>query len=720
MIERIRQTNRTILFEEFDYENGNNLINILDDPTVDNKIKFNKKIKDLEVESFDEFLKKFTPKIYETYEVAADGSPKVIYTTEHIEGAVEVTLTNHAFYKFVNNLYEKKKTSGQDNFEFNYDDVKEILTPENDVKEIKAIRSKLQYNYKEYMKLEKEGLPSQEKKIYAKKIKELRKEVINKYQKSPIGLLPLALTDINKQLESIESNKNAILGDSNDKVLKIGNIGFDEEGDLKVYMIESKSFSEEKEENEDTKLLTTCIENDFEKNAPDNLKNDFVKGLVVSSYCSDSQIVTMKSKEELTIKKEKYQNIYKQSQEAFIKTLSILVEKILGVRIFFEHATTNGILSPKLVVSNCSIERIIMNKDIKDKLEKYLKDFSEENDYKFWFSIIPAVADSNNLEESNEVLENDDPFGDFDIEEEDENINVNLNQKEFVSLYATKTMLKLLKNAKIMTFFNFKANEDTGFYNLTEKKLLEYKDRLKDLNNEYAVFTYPNFTILPSNENVIKIGERESDDISGKEAVYIKLHGIYIESSYVAAGLMVACQTHKFLKSKGYKIKNEIPCVRFDIEDNDNNKRILTSMNREMSLKWDSDVEKEIIKDAFGFSFCSNEIYYKNNLINNCYIFMARTMSKSEKNNKYKKLYKTILKDCIANCLKTEGKLTKAKIEKFKKEEVKQWTRDAEESNENTITMLKKGEDIKFENEKLSLKFIDDDEIIDELYIEED
>lgn len=722
MLDRLKQTNRTILFEEFDYENGNSLVQILDNPTVNSKNSFNEKIKELEVGSFEEFLEKFTPKIYETYEVGLDGNPKVLYTTKHKEGAPEIKLTNHAFYKFVNNLYEKKKTSGKDNFEFDYDDVKEILTPESAIKKIEKVRLDLKVNYEKYKELEKTGLPSEDKKLYAKKIKELRKEVINEYQKSPIGLLPVALKDIKEQLNLIQDNKDSKKENSSDKTFRIGSIAFNENGKFEFLKLEDKSsnYDEEnlQEESENTNLLTGCIESDFEKNAPDEMKNSFVKGLVVSSYCTGDKQITTKSESELNERKTMYENVYKQSQEAFINTLSKLVEKILGVKTFFEHATINGTLKPKLVVSNCSIERLLMDDETKNKLGNYLKDLSEDNSAKFWFAIIPAIADENVVKENNEDVEDieeDDPFGDFDIKEEDYKNN-NVNKKEFVSLNTAKEMLDLLEKAKIMTFFNFKADEDTGFFNLTKEKILEYKKELGRLNNEYAVFTYPNFTLLPSKENVIKIGENNK-----KEPVYINLNGIYIESSYVAAGIMVACEQPEFLKSKGYNMKHDL-CARFDIEDNDNSKKILTKMNREMSLKWPSDAEKEIIKDSFGFVFCSNEIYYKNNLINNCYVFIARSLGKIYKNNKtqYKKIYKTILKDCVSNYLKTEGKLTKSKIEKFMKEQVRQWTRDAEESDENTITILKKDEDIKYDDGKIRIKFIDDDEIIDELNIEEE
>ena len=247
MLDRLKQTNRTILFEEFDYENGNNLVQILEDPTIKNKSNFNEKIKKLEVGSFEEFLKKFTPKIYETYEVGLDGNPKVLYSTKYKEGAAEVTLTNHAFYKFVNNLYEKKKTSGKDNFEFDYDDVKEILTPESAIKKIQKVRLDLKVNYEKYKELEKTGLPSEEKKLYAKKIKELRKEVINEYQKSPIGLLPIALQDIKEQLKLIQDNRDPKKENSGETTFRIGSITFNEKGKFEFLKLEDKSSNYDEE-----------------------------------------------------------------------------------------------------------------------------------------------------------------------------------------------------------------------------------------------------------------------------------------------------------------------------------------------------------------------------------------------------------------------------------------------------------------------------------------
>ena len=59
---------------------------------------------------------------------------------------------------------------------------------------------------------------------------------------------------------------------------------------------------------------------------------------------------------------------------------------------------------------------------------------------------------------------------------EDENLNPD-NDKEsnnLVSLNATKKMIDVLKEAHIMTFFNFKASEETSFSKLTkaERKLV--------------------------------------------------------------------------------------------------------------------------------------------------------------------------------------------------------------------------------------------------------
>lgn len=66
----------------------------------------------LEVSSFNEFLEKFAPDVYEICERNGDGKPEFIYTTDKskIQGryAVKQSITDHAYYKMLSDLYYQK------------------------------------------------------------------------------------------------------------------------------------------------------------------------------------------------------------------------------------------------------------------------------------------------------------------------------------------------------------------------------------------------------------------------------------------------------------------------------------------------------------------------------------------------------------------------------------------------------------------------------------
>ena len=84
-----KNTHRSILFEEFDDSKSDicSILSTYDDPAGESAYRdvLEKQV----VHSFDEFLEKFAPKIYET--VSTDGAkPYFTYSTTYTPGAVEV------------------------------------------------------------------------------------------------------------------------------------------------------------------------------------------------------------------------------------------------------------------------------------------------------------------------------------------------------------------------------------------------------------------------------------------------------------------------------------------------------------------------------------------------------------------------------------------------------------------------------------------------------
>ena len=151
-LDRLKQTHRTILFEEFTHPAEDKIPNLYDylsdaadkaedgkniDDEIDRDIK-----KELEVYSFSEFLKKFKPTVYE-YQTNEGfrytDDPKVAEE----KNAYKVDITDHTYYQMLDNMYSTKGESGLANIEFKDEEIKKILTPAREINEALDIRRKM-------------------------------------------------------------------------------------------------------------------------------------------------------------------------------------------------------------------------------------------------------------------------------------------------------------------------------------------------------------------------------------------------------------------------------------------------------------------------------------------------------------------------------------------------------------------------------------------------
>ena len=696
----IVQTNKTIIFEEFN-SSADDLYTLIKNEDVNKKEEFFTLIKKkLEVRSFEEFCEKFMPSVWEWYETGEDLNNPVnfCYSLERPNGipnAHELKLDKNEFYSMIMKLYDQKKNSGDSNLEFDYSMVSRLLSPNTVLDRAKQLRKDLDYNYQKLIELG-DG-SSYEKNKYIKQINNIRREIVTQYKDSFTGVIKLALADASQKLALIDSNSSsktdgvAVLEDGMKKQPCL--LGFDEKGNLDIRLIEIQDNNAEVAQLEcknDTKLLQ-IISDDYDKYS-DQSNGNFVKNIIVNTYCTDTQVGVLPDREELVEKRNMYTALYKNSQEKFIRAISSAVEKLLNVKTFFEHAVVpkQKQINSSVIISNCTAEKLLDDTDgVKTDLISFLKEASKETKYRIWFAVVPAVGDSefiDNVDE--EITMDDDLFGD----EENEAKNVKTTDGDMrISLSALKEMLAILKDARITTFFNFRANEKTGFSNLTQETLQKYRDKLESVKgNHYAVFTYPNFTVLPKKETNVKIGETEYDSVSQDERVNIP--GIYIDSSYIAAGLVAASQNPDYLTAK-YS-KNKIcpgyPCVRYDFERDNNRFIMLTKMNREGKVSWNSDVEENISKDKFGFCFCGNSKYYNGQLVNNSYIFNTRNMYVDE-DGQYEPLYKRLTMDFVEHYLRIKSPsahgntVKKSDVQAFIKDDVAEWSINSQKDYENNI-----------------------------------
>lgn len=711
------QTSKTILFEEFNSDKMD-LATLLINNDPSNEM-FQEEIKNkLEVHSFKEFLEKFAPDVYEVCRISTEGKAEIVYTIDKnkIKGqnAVKQPITEHAYYKMLSSLYYEKGSSGESNLQFDDKKILEMLTPKQDVEEARDIRKSLQYNLEKYMELEAKGENSSE---YAQQVIDDREKIINKYKDSKIGLLPLAIDDAKTKLHLLEKIAPQEDVDTPSITYVSGMLGFSPEGDL---IVEESSAEpqvevipdEESEQNHNVGgTITNLLEQDYD--AVEENKNDFVKSLVVSVYApmGDSNALVNLSNEELAIKRDEYEqkvtqyeSIYVQARQSFIDEMTAVLEKLLDVKIFFDHATANGgdegKLEDVLIVTNCKANKLLAD-NVRTRFEKFIKNRGETQiEHKIWFAILPAIMDKGMA--SGKVKIN--PLSAVNLKKNNKNISDD--NGDYISFNTAKAMLKVLNESRIMTVFNFKANKNNGFGGINDKYIIDKKEQTRDLDYEHAVLAYPNFTL--TRERSIELGNKK-----------ITVPGVYIDASYPATALLIASQQIGYLDKHGFKgrVSRNNVCVHVNLEDDEVRKNLITKFNRELALQWDKDIIDEINKDCFGFVFNSDKIYIDNEPLKNTYVYLARTLKKN-KDGVYIPIYQILMEDFILKYLNTKCIGLKIKIDtlnNFLNKEVKEWRR---EGDKYINCILKGDEEIKKDEDSeensssvinLKIKFVNDE-----------
>ena len=723
----VRQTGTTIIFEEFNKQKTDLYTLLTRDETPVSLEKFKNYLvgaeSEIAVRSFGEFVEKFAPTIYETVVKTGENTSQFVYHFEKPEGdCVEIQLKDHAFYKMILSMMDRKGSSAKGNLEFSYDDLKKALTPQAEMEECRRIRKNLQSNTDTYLKLVEEGGPSSEIERFAENIGAYRDRIIGKYKnKSPLALLPLLIADKQRQLDTMNE---AIDRSSENNVSGLPPVAcqytFDNTGNL-LLIEQSVSDDSETAVSSESTVLAEALRGDFQDYAPDTIKeNQYIENMVISAFVpTGSAQLSVQSREELELQKKQYQDVYKDSLANFAKAVSEAVEKFIGVKAFFGHAALDGKLADDvcLIIANCKIGSILNNEQAKKRFKDYFTSLSYEKDInRIWFGIIPAVLNGDNPVSSVKKTVTD-PFGRRTYNKETKRKA----DSGLTTLDETKEMLKLLAEAKIMTFISYKGSEHTGFIELSTEKVKKYKEDFASVESEYAVFCYPNFTILPKERNDVVIGTEYDFNEEKSKDVRIQIPGIYLDASYVAAGITVGTQNHRLLQAKGFKINSQYPCVRFDIELDDNFKMLTTTLNRETTTEMDKNIKNTILEEHFGFVFADNKLVYNGSVINNAYVMIARTLC-SDKGT-YKNIYKTLVRNLVSQMLYClSDNITGKIVGQFVDDYVEIWKNDNKDIDKNYANkILLKGESIELDkaSRKILVRFNKEEEFWNDIKIDD-
>ncbi len=631
----INQTNRTILFEEINPEKMD-IITLIDDANNIDSLsdeKINEINEHLLVHSFEEFLKKFEPKVYSYYNAA---SKTINYLLKKPEGIPEELITEikidggNTFFKMLSTLIEARKSQGNKNVDFKFENILELISPKKIIEDIKQTRKEIAYIYSKFEKLD-EGHPK--KLEFGDKLNEKFEEASQNYN-NVLGMIPLAIEDIKMRL-LLGNTENSLKSEK----IKLGMLQVGDRGELEV--IEYKNEDEEKIallEEKNQSALVEAFQEDYENVTEE--PNQYIKDLVVRTFVPLSRRIVDISPEQEVENYNNYLNFYRAAQEDFIKIAKPLMEKLLGVKMFFEQYNPKiPHMRPSLLIANIKSEMMIKGGN-KDRIRAFFNTTNSKNDFEntIWFGIYPNT--------------------DLDIRKGERKIRERFKGskreegEEKNTLEVLTNLMTVLSEYKVQVFFNFEGTSETSFDSLATKGVDEYMEKTKILENqeysEYIISVLPNFTIIPKDKSGIlldyrmKFEEETGVKLSEEKEDLIKfwIEGVYVDSSYVAAGIIAAYQCPNYLKERFNAVSPLYPGVRFDIESEDNSYKVKTTMSKEIS-GFTNTIKDKINHYGYGFVFSSDNAHVKKEKIRNIIVYKARTMAKNNEGT-YEPLYKTL------------------------------------------------------------------------------
>ena len=645
-MEIIEQTNRAILFDEINPERLDLLTLIGDvkglESLDDDKIK---EINGhLLVKSFDEFLDKFAPTIYSFFNAA---NQKVIYTLKKPEAIPEDCIQeipldhNNDFLKMLLTMMQTKRAQGIENVDFRFDKILDMISPKKVMDDIRFLRKEIHYLHGEYEKLE-EGDPL--KLDVADKLN-VKFEEASKSYNNILAMLPLAIDDAKQRLLAGGAGD----GGKAEKFIA-GQLTLGEGGELKILELPQQDSTELMmlEENTNNALIE-AFRDDYE-NINDN-PNDYVSDLVIRTFCplpvtNSTEIDTVKEVENYN----HYLSFYQETKSDFIKIARPLIEKLLGVYVYFDqYKPKNKGMVPSLLVCNNKLD-MITKSNLMPRLQVFLNTVNNKNDFRntIWFGIV------GNLEfniEDNVKLTRERFKGNKKVVKQDINAMENFS-----------ALMHGISDYKVQVFFSFETCEETSFTAVATRGVDDYIEKTKVLTrkdySEFAVPCLPNLSIVPKNKSgvildALMIATEEGAEVSQDKKDLLKLwvEGVYIPASYLAAGVTAAYQCPDFLRTHFKNVTPDYPGVRFDIEASDHALRVPTTLAKEIS-GFTNNIKDSINNKNFGFLFSSDNNQVDGKELKQITVYKARTMQMV--NNEFESLYKTLTATYISRIMRAQ------------------------------------------------------------------
>ncbi len=629
-MEIINQTNRTLLLDMINPDKMDLLTLVgdvkgLDSLSDDQMREINQH---LECHSYEEMERKFEPTVWSFFDA---GSQSVKYTLERPENIPPSMLTPinlndyDSFFKTILTVMDSRKAQGLLNVEFHFEKLLEMISPKKVMEDIKLVRKEIQFNYSKYAALE-DGDPA--KLDLGDKLNLLFEDASKNYN-NIMAMLPLAIEDIKTRL---------LLGGGGEKYkgkgVVAGLLTMGENGELKILEApKEESTSLAVVDDEVTAGLVEVLAEDYQ--SVNESPNNYVQNLVVRTFCP----LTATTPTEIDVETEvanynSYLEFYRTSKDNFIKVVKPLVEKLLGIRMFFDqYKTKTKGMAPTLVVANISPDILAKSPNI-PRLITFLNTTNSKNNFNdtIWYAIYPNVSWSQNVTNK--------------IHRERFQGNVKKAGTDVYSMESLSTLLNVFKDYREETTFNALAAEGV------EKIMERCAPLMGKPYSEFAIPVLPNFTILPKNKSGVVLDSRmhvtDDNGVELSEAkedvIRLWIEGVYISGAYVAAGFRAACQCPEYIKNHFITTKAktdlELPGVRFDIEAGNNSLMAYTTMPKEIT-GFTNTIKTQINQKNFGWVFASENASANGMAITNITVYKARNLLYDSEHSTYEPVYKT-------------------------------------------------------------------------------
>lgn len=644
-METITQTNRTILFSEMNPEKLN-LLTLIGDVRGKTSLD-DDKIKEINetllVESFEDFLEKFAPVVYSWCDANTGSIQYSLIKPENIPDNCITEIPLNEMNDLLNmliTLQDARGSLGVANVDFKFSNVLEMISPKKIMEDIRQVRREIQYTYGNYMGLDEEDPKRLD---LGDKLNYQFEQASHNYN-NVLAMLPLAIEDIKTRL-LLGNGETAQRGQE----FKAGLLSMGDDGELKILEMKQEEGTQLAivDDHINTSLIQT-FRDDYD--ALNENKSDYVRELVVRTFCPLSS--TMESSVDREVEVQNYNTyleFYKKSKDDFIRAVKPLIEKILGVKAFFDqYKVKEKGMQPRLLITNTPLEMMIKSSNL-PRLLTYLNTTNDKNEFEntLWFGIVPDV-------ELNQT-------GDGKLQR----MRFAGNQK--VKKPGTNTMenLAILMNAinpyKITTFFSFATGEESTFNYVATEGIGIFKDKCAPLMkrdySEFVVPCIPNVTIIPKDKSGLILDKRMVIDDDGnvtlsqekEDIMKMWIEGVYVGAAYGAAGIAAAWQCPEYLKQRFPNTTMEYPGVRYDIEAGDNALLVTTSMTKEIS-GFTNAIKNSINNTGFGFVFTSDNAQHKGREIKNVMVYKARNLLSN--GTEFEPIYKTLLVTYIERMLR--------------------------------------------------------------------